>query len=89
MQREEIQTFVGSPDFHELLEVVRKYDQGAPVGDGKWRDMDIAECPIFADTENIWKSLSSAYRDGFGAIVYGELPAEGDVLESLNKVATA
>ncbi|WP_031480463.1 nucleotidyl transferase AbiEii/AbiGii toxin family protein [Maridesulfovibrio frigidus] len=86
MQREEIQTFVDSPDFHELLEVVRKYDQEAPVGDAKWIDMDIAECPIFADTENVWKSLNSAYRDGLGAIVYGELPAEGDVLESLMKI---
>lgn len=83
MQREEIQKFVNSADFQQLLEVVRKFDQEAPVGDAKWVDMNIAECPIFSDTDAVWKSLLPAYRDGLGAIVYGDLPAADDVLRSL------
>ncbi|MDD2219596.1 MAG: nucleotidyl transferase AbiEii/AbiGii toxin family protein [Desulfoplanes sp.] len=87
MQLETIQTFIQSADkFHGLLEAVRKSDQEAPIGDAQWVGIDISSCPIFAEPENLWKSLSSTYRQRLGEIVYGKLPDAADIIESLRRL---
>ena len=88
MQLETIRTFIQSADtFHGLLDAVRKSDQEAPIGDAQWVGIDISSCPIFAEPENLWKSLSSTYRQGLGEIVYGKLPDEAEIIDSLRRLA--
>ncbi|MGX9366503.1 nucleotidyl transferase AbiEii/AbiGii toxin family protein [Desulfoplanes sp. PS50] len=88
MHVETIHTFIHSPnELQGLLDQVRKSDQEAPIGDTRWLEMDIATCPIFTDTAAVWSSLSSTYRHGLGGIVYGSLPDEAEVIQSICSLA--
>ena len=87
MQRADIQLFINSSYFYNLLEIVKKSDQEAPTGDCRWQDVNIAEFPIFADTKATLTSLRTAYRQGLGSIIYGFLPDEHEIIPSFQNVA--
>lgn len=44
------------------------------------------EALLFKDLENVWGQLTSIYNGDFKSLVYGTLPKETSVLESLRMV---
>lgn len=41
---------------------------------------------IFKDLENVWQELKVVYHSDFKNLVYGALPNEADVLETLKRI---
>ena len=52
----------------------------------KWLIHHPSEALIFKDLENVWSELKTIYTGDFKNLVYGELPKEEAVLETLKMI---
>jgi len=51
------------------------------------QDTILATALIFQKPQETWEQLSSEYNGNFKDLVTGELPVEGELIETLNKIA--
>ncbi|MBU0475012.1 MAG: nucleotidyl transferase AbiEii/AbiGii toxin family protein [Bacteroidetes bacterium] len=78
--------FFHSTDFDEMLLKVANDDEASFKNNNKWLVHHPNEALIFKDLENVWNELKVTYTSSFRNLVYGELPKEGDVLETLKMI---
>ena len=78
--------FFQSTDFDELLLKVANDDVASFKNNNKWLVHHPHEALIFKDLENVWNELKVTYASSFRNLVYGELPNEGYVLETLKMI---
>ena len=84
---DEVRTFFNSDDFETMLSKVAADDVVSFKNNNAWLANHPSTAIIFSDTENTWNQLKTSYFSTFADLVYGELPTEVQVLNSLNKVA--
>lgn len=87
LKNEEIQKFFNSKDFEELLIRIANDDMLSFKSANEWLQYHPIEAIIFKNSENVWKKLKSTYSSTFNKLVYGELPSNLEILETL-KVLT-
>lgn len=87
LELEEISNFFINDEFERMLKVVAADDKLSFKKDNDWLDIHPKEALIFAEPENVWEKLKATYTDSFKALVYGVLPEEKAVLETLIKVS--
>ena len=52
----------------------------------KWLNHHPREALIFKNIDNVWNELKTIYNGDFKNLVYGELPKDDSVLETLKRI---
>ncbi len=78
--------FFHSTAFDEMLLKVANDDVASFKNNNKWLNHHPNEALIFKDLENVWKELKIIYNGDFKNLVYGELPKEEAILETLKMI---
>ncbi len=79
----EINVFFNSALFEKLLINVAKDDFLSFRGNNKWLKNHPVESIIFADINYIWEKLRHTYFSSFSKFVFGNLPSESSMIETL------
>ncbi|WP_066222911.1 nucleotidyl transferase AbiEii/AbiGii toxin family protein [Formosa haliotis] len=87
MNLETVQVFFKSEAFIEMLTQVKEDDRLSFKSENTWLDYPIFKALIFSDTEQVWSQLKTSYSHEFRMLVYGDLPEEKEVLQSLLTIA--
>lgn len=83
----EIKNFFYSDDFEEMLLTVAEDDVLSFKNNNNWLANHPVKAMMFSDTENTWSQLRNTYFSTFSELVYGVLPSEEEILNTLSKVS--
>jgi hypothetical protein len=83
LQKPEIQTFLGSDAFDEMMNIVKDDDSDNKQFNEDWAGKPILDAPVFKETSLIMSRLHSYYHETFRSLVYGELPDMQTIEESI------
>jgi hypothetical protein len=83
LQKPEIQTFLGSDAFDEMMNIVKDDDSDNKQFNEDWAGKPILDAPVFKETSLIMSRLHSYYHETFRSLVYGELPDIQTIEESI------
>lgn len=87
LQNKEVKIFFESPDFDEMLLKVAQDDVESFKTDNSWLANHPNEALLFRELETTWNAIKSTYNNQFKNLVYGELPKDLAILETLQLVA--
>jgi Nucleotidyl transferase AbiEii toxin, Type IV TA system len=79
--------FFNSGEFETLLLKVAHDDVKSFRNNNAWLSNHPLKALIFSDTLNTWNQIKQTYNSDFKALVFGELPKEKDMLNTLNYVS--
>ena len=83
LQRPEIQTFLDSNAFDDMMNIVKNDDSDNKQFNEDWATKHILDAPIFKETSESISRLEPYYRQTFKSLVYGELPDIQDIEKSI------
>jgi len=83
LNQKEFLEFFNSTAFNEMLLKVAADDVASFRNNNRWLKHHPNEALIFKDLENIWNELKTNYSGEFKNLVYGDLPKEVSILETL------
>ena len=86
LKQKEFLEFFHSKNFDDMLLKVANDDVASFKNNNKWLNHHPNEALIFKDLENVWTELKTIYNGDFKNLVYGELPKEEAVLETLKMI---
>jgi hypothetical protein len=86
LKQDEFSAFFHSIAFDEMLLKVANDDITSFKNNNKWLIYHPIEALIFEDLENVWSELKTTYNGDFKNLVYGQLPKEVAVLETLKMI---
>ncbi|MCG8532622.1 MAG: nucleotidyl transferase AbiEii/AbiGii toxin family protein [Desulfovibrionales bacterium] len=86
MQDEHILSFFRSDEFIKMLLKVGHDDFVGYRNNNDWLKQHPCSAVIFSDPEKVWDSIQSAYTSSFKRMVYGKLPDEAALLETLAQI---
>lgn len=86
LKQDEFSKFFQSTAFDEMLLKVANDDVASFRNNNKWLNHHPNDALIFKDLENVWRELKTIYNGDFKNLVYGELPKEEAVLETLKMI---
>jgi hypothetical protein len=86
LKQREFLEFFNSTDFDEMLLKVANDDLASYKNNNEWLINHPNEALIFNDLENLWSELKTIYNGEFNNLVYGELPKDEAVLETLKMI---
>lgn len=86
LKQEEFLKFFQSTAFDEMLLKVANDDVASFKNNNQWLVYHPNEALIFKDLESVWNELKTIYNGDFKNLVYGELPKEEAVLETLKMI---
>jgi len=85
---EELGAFLDGEEFEIMLKKVAQDDVEGYKSNNQWLAIHPKEAIIFKETNHTWDALKSAYLGGFSDLVYGKLPDERDIEETLSRIAS-
>lgn len=86
LRQKEFAEFLASNDFEEMILKVANDDVVSFRNNNQWLKHHPNEARIFSDVESVWKELQTTYNGDFRNLVYGELPDDKSVAETLNRI---
>lgn len=86
LKQEEFFKFLQSTAFDKMLLKVANDDVASFKNNNQWLVHHPNEALIFKDLENVWNELKTIYNGDFKNLVYGELPNEEAILETLKLI---
>lgn len=86
LKQREFSDFFDSDAFSEMLVKVANDDVASYKNSNEWLANHPKEARIFQDLDNIWKELKTAYNGEFKNLVYGTLPDETAVFNTLKRI---
>jgi len=86
LKQDEFIQFFQSTDFDNMLLKVANDDIVSFRNNNSWLNHHPKEALIFKDLENVWSELKTIYNDDFKNLVYGALPNNEVVLETLKMI---
>lgn len=86
LQQEEFLKFFQSTAFDDILLKVANDDVASFRNNNKWLNNHPNAALIFNDLEKVWYELKTIYNGDFKNLVYGELPKEEAILETLKMI---
>lgn len=86
LKQDEFLKFFQSTDFDEMLLKVANDDVASFRNNNQWLNYHPNEALIFRDLESIWNELKTIYNGDFKNLVYGELPKEEAILDTLKMI---
>ncbi len=88
LREKEFLEFFRSTAFDEMLLKVANDDVKSFRNNNQWLEYHPKEAIIFKNLEKVWSELKSTYNDDFKSLVYGKLPTENSVFETLKLIQT-
>ena len=88
LRLEELSGFLEGEEFEVMLKKVAQDDVEGYKSNNQWLAIHPKEAIIFKETNDTWNSLKSAYLGGFSDLVYGKLPDEKDIFETISRIAS-
>jgi len=86
LQNKELNKFFESRKFDEMLLKVANDDVVSFRNNNSWLQYHPNKAEIFADLDEVWEKLKSTYTEGFSNLVFGELPSEKEIYETLKSI---
>jgi hypothetical protein len=86
LQNKEIKFFFESSDFDEMLLKVAQDDVESFKLGNSWLANHPNDALLFGELEKTWKAIKDTYNNQFKNLVYGELPKDTSILETLQLV---
>lgn len=86
LQLEEVLHFFNSDNFVDMLLNVKEDDKLSFKTENDWLNHPIYKAIIFSETEKVWSQLKTTYTQDFGMLVYGSLPNEKEIENTLKLV---
>ena len=86
LQQEEYALFFQSGAFDEMLLKVGNDDVVSFRNNNHWLVHHPQKALIFQDIDNVWRELREVYNSDFKNLVYGDLPNDALVLETLKNI---
>lgn len=83
LQVPKIKAFFTSENFEDILMKVANDDKLSFRKDNEWLEIHPKEAVIFKSPEVTWKQLVNVYQNDFRKLVYGKLPEEERILQTL------
>ncbi len=83
LKNKEIKDFFDTNEFDKLLVIVANDDMLSFKSGNEWLQNHPTEAIIFKESNNVWDKLRNTYFSTFNKLVYGELPNDTDILETL------
>jgi hypothetical protein len=80
---ETLLAFFQSNEFEAMLLKVAQDDVASYINNNQWLVHHPNESIVFADLENTWSQMKDSYTNNFKHLVYGTLPDENLILETL------
>jgi len=87
LKNEEITKFFNSTEFDKLLVIVANDDLLSFKSGNEWLQNHPTQAMIFKESADVWDKLKTTYFSTFSKLVYGDLPTENEILETLNKLS--
>jgi len=87
LKNKEINNFFNSAKFDEMLQKVGKDDIFSFKNNNEWLKEHPVSALIFNQPKNTWEQLKNTYTGNFKELVYGELPTNNEILETLEIVS--
>lgn len=78
-QLPEMQAFITGADFFPTLRAVQTDDAKNSEFQGEWANKPLASAWIYQDDSALWQKMEAIYLGAFKSLVYGPLPAFGDI----------
>ena len=76
--------FVKSPSFEQIMMRVAMDDMDSYPNNNAWLEQNPRDAIVFKEWEHVWKSIQMEYKTTFGQLVYGELPTEKDISDTMS-----
>lgn len=86
LKQDEYLGFFHSKAFDEMLIKVANDDVASFRNNNHWLIHHPNEAIIFKDLEHVWGAIRTTYSNDFKDLVYGDLPSEGDVFNTLKMI---
>ena len=86
LQQKEFSDFFNSPAFDEMLVRVATDDVTSFRNNNKWLVNHPNEALLFKELDTIWEELKDTYSGDFKNLVYGDLPNDESILETLKRI---
>lgn len=86
LQHENIIEFFNSPAFEAMMLKVANDDAVSFRNKNQWLVHHPSKALIFSDLEAVWSELTPVYNSDFANLVYGVLPKDQEILESLDLI---
>jgi len=86
LKDKELLEFFESDEFDKMLLRVANDDVESFKNNNAWLQNHPKDAKIFAEIETVWKELKQVYSGEFQYLVFGNLPSENEILDSLLKI---
>lgn len=86
LRQAEYSTFFHSREFDQMLLRVRRDDVASFKNNNRWLANHPKDALMFQDIEAVWKELREVYSGDFKNLVYADLPAEAEVVQTLGEI---
>lgn len=86
LSKDEFMAFFDSEDFEEMLLRVASDDLVSFKNSNKWLILHPSDAIIFKELEKVWIELKTSYESEFRNLVYGDLPTELELFNTLEKI---
>jgi len=86
LSMEDVRTFFDSNDFESMLLRVSADDIVSFKNNNEWLANHPSTAILFSDTKNTWNQIKNTYFTTFADLVYGDLPTETQILDTLEIV---
>ncbi len=86
LQHEKVLEFFNSPAFEIMMLKVANDDAVSFRNNNQWLVHHPSEALIFKDLESVWGELEPVYNPDFANLVYGVLPKNEEILQSLDLI---
>lgn len=83
LKNKEIYDFFNTKEFDNLLLIVANDDKLSFKTGNEWLKIHPSEAIIFKEIDDTWDKLKTTYSSTFSKLVYGELPKETEIKETL------
>jgi len=87
LKNKEIKNFFNTQEFDRLLLIVANDDMLSFKSGNEWLQNHPIQAIIFKESEDVWGKLKTTYFSTFNKLVYGELPTEIEILETLEIIS--
>ncbi len=87
LKDENIKIFFESEKFDNLFIRVANDDMLSFKSNNEWLKNHPSQAIIFKESNSVWNKIKTTYFSTFSKLVYGELPSEIEILETLKKIS--
>lgn len=82
-----LEDFFQSLEFETMLLRVANDDIVSFKNNNEWLANHPSTAILFSETKTTWEKIKSAYRDSFSELVFGNLPEESEIVNTLTNVS--